>query len=196
LTKASSASDFLIDKADIPSKFFIHWIRGQMNHLKAKTVAVSAVNGHTHKVFPNDLNSNGTAFGGMIVGILDRTALVVAERHSCSVCVTASIDAMHFIAPAIAGDILIFNAAINRSWRTSMEIGVKVIAEHYQTSEIRHILSAYFTFVAVDEHHKPIEVPEVIPETALEKRRYEEAEIRRQKRLLETKERHERRKNY
>lgn len=167
-----------------------------MNQPKAKTVAASAVNDHTHKVFPNDLNSNGTVFGGMVVGILDRTALVVAERHSGAVCVTVSIDAMHFIAPAKKGDILIFKAAINRSWRTSMEIGVKVIAEHYQTGEVRHILSAYFTFVAVDDNRKPIEVPQVIAETPLEKRRYEEAEIRRQKRLRETKEREERRKNY
>lgn len=149
---------------------------------QAKTVRESAVVDHTYKVFPNDLNSYDTVFGGMIMGILDRTALVVAERHSQHTCVTASVDSMHFLNPAGKGDILLFSAAINRSWRTSMEIGVKVVAEHYATREKRHILSAYFTFVALDEQRKPVEVPQVLPETPIEKRRYEEAEFRRERR--------------
>ena len=74
-----------------------------------------------------------------------------------------------------------------------MEIGVKVLAEHYQTGKSTHILSAYFTFVAVDDYLQPIEVPLVIPETPIEKRRYEEAEMRRQRRKLEKEERMKRR---
>lgn len=155
--------------------------------MKPEKVSHSAVDNHTYKVFPNDLNSYGTAFGGMIMAICDRTALVVAERHSRKTCVTASVDSMHFLRPAGQGDILLFSAAINRAWRTSMEIGVKVIAEHFETGERRHILSAYFTFIAIDENKEPTEVPQVIPETPLEKRRYEEANLRRESRHSEAK---------
>jgi acyl-CoA hydrolase len=159
----------------------------------AKSVNASSVEDHTHKVFPNDLNSTNTVFGGLIMATLDRIACVVAERHSGRSCVTASVDAMHFLKPAKRGDILIFQAAINRSWRTSMEIGVRVLAEDYRTTSRRHIVSAYFTFVATDDQGNPIEVPEVIPETKEQERRYAEADIRRERRRKESQERKERR---
>lgn len=164
-----------------------------MTVLKPKKVSESAINDQTYKVFPNDLNSNNTVFGGLVMGILDRVALVVAERHSEKICLTVSVDSMHFLAPARKGDILIFRAAINKAWRTSMEIGIKVLAQHYQTGEEAHILSAYFTFVAVDEHLQPIEVPQVTPETPIEKRRFEEAELRRERRKQEKEDRQRRR---
>lgn len=147
-----------------------------------KTVKESAVDDHTYKVFPNDLNSYGTAFGGMIMSVLDRIACIVAERHSEKTCVTASVDSMHFLYPAKRGDILLFSASINRAWHTSMEIGARVMTENYKTKEKKHILSAYFTFVALDDDQKPTLVPEVIPETDLEKRRFREAGIRREHR--------------
>ena len=167
-----------------------------MNELRSKRVSESVVHDHTYKIFPNDLNSYGTVFGGLVMATLDRIALVVAERHSGQTCVTVSVDSMHFLGPAERGDVLLFRASINRSWKSSMEIGAKVLAENFQTREIKHILSAYFTFVAVDANRKPVAVPQVIAETMIERRRYEEAEIRRQRRKLEAEERKKRREEF
>lgn len=150
---------------------------------KRRTVASSAIDKHVYKVFPNDMNAQDTVFGGMIMAKCDRLALVVAERHSARVCVTAAVDSIHFRAPAKGNDTLLFSLALNRSWGSSMEIGARVEAENSYTGEVRHILSAFFTFVALDDDGKPVDVSAVIPETEDQKRRFENAEIRRQGRL-------------
>lgn len=149
----------------------------------SKPVSASAIEKHVYKVFPNDMNAHDTVFGGMIMAKCDRLALVVAERHSAHVCVTAAVDSIHFRAPAKGNDTLLFSLSLNRSWGSSMEIGAKVVAENSYTGETRHILSAFFTFVALDENDKPIDVPAVIPEDRRQKRRFENAEIRREGRL-------------
>jgi acyl-CoA hydrolase len=149
----------------------------------ARPVAASRVEGHVYKVFPNDLNAHRTIFGGLVMATCDRIALVVAERHSGHVCVTASVDSVHFLAPAREGETLIVDAACNRAWTTSMEIGVRVQAENTLTRERRHIVSAYLTVVALDASGRPAEVPPVLPETDEERQRYVEAEMRREARL-------------
>lgn len=151
--------------------------------MQGKTVASTAVENHTHKIFPIDLNTNGTVFGGLVMSILDRITLVVAERHCEKSCATVSVDALHFLAPAYLGEILICKASLNHAWNSSMEVGAKVVVENFKTREHRHVLSAYFTFVALDEHNRPSPVPAVIPVSPLEKRRYHEADLRRQHRI-------------
>lgn len=151
--------------------------------MQGKSVAESAIHDQTSVVFPNDLNAYGTLFGGRVLDLCDRVAGVVAKRHSGKVCVTLGIDSVRFLAPAKHGDILVFKASMNRVWKTSMEIGLKVFKEDFRTQERVHILSAYFTFVALDDHLKPVEIPPVLPHSADEKRRYEQAEKRRLLRL-------------
>ena len=154
-----------------------------MSEKKGKYVSESAVNDQTAVVFPNDLNAYGTLFGGRVLKLADRTAGVVAKRHSGRDCVTLGIDSVRFLAPAKHGEILVLKASINRVWRTSMEIGLKVFAEESKTQESKHIFSAYFTFVAVDNQLKPVGINPVIPVTPEEKRRYDQAEMRRQTRF-------------
>ncbi len=150
---------------------------------KGKAPSESAVEQNVYKVFPNDLNSKYTVFGGLVMGLCDRTALIVAERHSGAPCVTAAVDSLNFVAPARAGDTLIIKAAANRSWRSSMEIGVHVAAENSYTGESRHVVSAYLTFVALSDDGEPKSVTPVAPQTAVEKRRFKDAGLRRQQRL-------------
>ena len=151
--------------------------------LIGKPVSASCINDQTAIVFPNDLNALGTLFGGRVMEMADRIAAVVAKRHSGRWCVTLGIDSVRFHAPARRGDVLVLKAAVNRVWRSSMEIGIKVFADDFHTFDRRHIVSAYFTFVAVDEQMKPIEIPPVIAETQEEKRRYEKADERRKARM-------------
>ncbi len=148
-----------------------------------KAPSESAIDHNVYKVFPNDLNSKYTVFGGLVMSLCDRIALIVAERHAARPCVTAAVDSLNFVAPARAGDTLVIRAAVNRAWRSSMEIGVHVSAEHSHTGASRHVVSAYFTFVALGDDGKPQPVPPVMPESAVEKRRFKDAGHRRDQRV-------------
>lgn len=152
--------------------------------LEGKTVSSSSVHDQLAVVFPNDLNANGTLFGGRVLDMADRLCAIVAKRHTGRVCVTLGIDSVRFLAPARHGHLLILQASINRVWHTSLEVGIRVSAEDFMTRKRERIFSAYFTFVALDDAMKPVAIPPVIPETEVEKRRYQEAEERRKHRLI------------
>jgi len=150
---------------------------------QGKAPSESAIEQNVYKVFPNDLNSKYTVFGGLVMSLCDRVALIVAERHSGCPSVTAAVDSLNFLAPARAGDTLVIKAAVNRTWRSSMEIGVHVAAEDSRTGDTRHVVSAYLTFVALGEHGKPQSVSPVLPQTKDQIRRFEAAGKRREQRL-------------
>jgi len=136
-------------------------------------------------MMPGDANNLGHVFGGVVLAMLDKTAAVAAIRHSRSACVTASIDRVDFREPIHLGDLVVMKASVNYVGRTSMEVGVRVEAEDLQTGSRRHTNSCYLTFVAVDRNGRPIQVPDLRPESPDELRRYEAAVARRRRRLEE-----------
>ncbi len=137
----------------------------------------------TEIVLPSDANALGTIFGGKIMSWIDIAGAIAAGRHARRVVVTASIDALHFIAPVKVGHIVHIRAAVNFAGKTSMEVGVRVDSENQVTGEVHHTATAYTTFVALDDHGRPTQVPQVQPETPPEKRRYEQAQKRRESRM-------------
>lgn len=137
----------------------------------------------TQLVLPFHANNHGTAFGGQIAAWVDVCAAVSARRFCRNPVVTASMDALHFLAPVHQGDVVILRSKVNRAWATSMEIGVKVETEDPLTGETKHCCTAYLTFVAINENGRPVQLPELQIHTEKEQERWEEAAIRRDFRL-------------
>jgi len=154
--------------------------------MQGKTVKETAII-VSHFVTPQDANYYGNVHGGVIMRLIDDAGGVVAARHSHANTVTASVDRIDFHNPGFIGEILTIKAAMNFVGKTSMEVGVRVETENVMTGDKRHIASAYLTYVALDNNRKPVEVPPVVPETDEEKRRYEQANRRREVRLAEKK---------
>jgi acyl-CoA hydrolase len=127
----------------------------------------------------------GHVFGGVILSMMDKTAAIAAFRHSRASVVTASIDRVDFREPVRLGDLVIMQSSVNFVGRSSMEVGVRVEAEDLLSGRRRHTNSCYLTFVAVDANGRPVEVPELVPQTAEERRRFEAARERRARRLEE-----------
>jgi acyl-CoA hydrolase len=132
-----------------------------------------------------DANSAGFIHGGVVMRMCDEAAGIAAIRHCGGRVVTAGMDRMTFAEPLFVGELLRCMATVNASWRTSMEVGVRVEAENPVSREVRHTSTAYLTMVAVDEHGKPVPVPPVEAEDEAERRRQREAETRRRNRLTE-----------
>ncbi len=137
----------------------------------------------TELVLPQHTNALDSIFGGVIVSWVDIAAAIAAQRHSGMNVVTASIDALNFVAPVYKGWIVNLKASVNYASRTSMEVGVRVDAENPVEKKVFHTASAYLTFVALDKNGKPTPVPQVLAETEAQVRRYKAAELRRQLRL-------------
>lgn len=151
----------------------------QGRHPRESEVVISEL------MMPQHANVMGNVFGGVLLGLVDKVAAVAAVRHARRPCVTVSVDRVDFREPILVGELVTAFGRVNFAGRTSMEVGVKVIAENILTGDRRHTNSCYLTYVALDDDGKPTGVPPVIPETEDEKRRYKRAQNRRTNRVME-----------
>jgi acyl-CoA hydrolase len=138
---------------------------------------------YSELALPNDANTFGFLLGGKVMHLVDLAGAIAAIRHARTAVVTASIDHMSFLHPVRIGQLIRLVASVNRVFRTSMEVGVKVMVEDLLTGEQKHTSSAYLTFVALDKEGHRTPISPVIPENDLERRRYEAAGQRREHRL-------------
>lgn len=151
----------------------------QGRHPRESEVVISEL------MMPQHANVMGNVFGGVLLGLVDKVAAVAAVRHARRPCVTVSVDRVDFREPILVGELVTAFGRVNFAGRTSMEVGVKVIAENVLTGDRRHTNSCYLTYVALDGDGRPTGVPPVIPETEDEKRRYKRAQARRTNRVME-----------
>ena len=137
----------------------------------------------TELVLPNHTNQLGNLLGGQLMHWIDICAALSAAKHNQRVCVTASVDKIDFHHPIKLGDAVTLVSSVNRVFNTSLEVGVKVFAQNFKEGTIKHTNSAYLTFVSVDSDGKPVKAIDALPETNEQKRRFNEALIRRENRL-------------
>ncbi len=138
---------------------------------------------YSELALPNDANAFGFLLGGKVMHLVDLAAAMAAMRHARRPVVTASVDHMNFLHPIHIGQLVILKSSVNRVFKTSMEVGVKVFVEDLMTGEHKHTSSAYLTFVAINPEGSAILIPPAIPESDEEKRRFDEAGQRRAYRL-------------
>lgn len=138
----------------------------------------------TELVLPNDTNTLNNLMGGRLMHWMDVVSAISAQKHSNRFVVTASVDNISFKHPIRLGNVVTLKAKVTRAFNSSMEVRIDVIAEDIPANTVTESNSAFFTFVAVDQLGRPIDIAEVEPETAEEKELYEGALRRRQLRLI------------
>lgn len=129
---------------------------------------------------PDMANFSGNVHGGTILKLLDQAAYACASRYAGCYVVTLSVDQVTFRQPIHVGELVTLLAAINHTGNSSMEVGIKVIAENIRSGVVRHANSCFFTMVALDDDHQPVPVPPWQPRNATEQRRNDNALLRRQ----------------
>jgi acyl-CoA hydrolase len=129
---------------------------------------------------PDMANFSGNVHGGTILKLLDQVAYACASRYAGHYVVTLSVDQVMFRQAIHVGELVTFLASVNHTGTSSMEVGIKVVAEDIRSQVVRHANSCFFTMVALDDQGKPTPVPPLAPQTADELRRFESARIRKQ----------------
>lgn len=150
---------------------------------KSKTPAESFVS-MTELVLPNDTNTLNNLMGGRLMHWMDIVSAIAGQKHSNSIVVTASVDNISFKYPILLGNVVTLKAKVTRAFNSSMEVRIDVEAEDIPGNKKMDSNIAYFTFVAVDQNGKPVDVPEVDPQTEEEKEYFKGALRRRQLRLI------------
>lgn len=151
---------------------------------KKKKFARESIVTKTELVLPNDTNTLDNLMGGRLMHWMDVVSAIAAQKHSNRIVVTASVDNVSFRQPIQLGNVVTLVAKVTRAFNSSMEVHIKVSAEDVPSGEGFESNEAFFTFVAVDQSGRPIDVPELIPETEEEQLLYEGALRRRQLRLV------------
>ncbi|POZ62769.1 acyl-CoA thioesterase [Chromobacterium alticapitis] len=131
---------------------------------------------------PDMANFSGNVHGGVLLKLLDQVAYACASRYAGCYVVTLSVDQVLFKQPIHVGELVTFLASVNHAGRTSMEVGIKVVAENIQSRSQRHTNSCYFTMVAYQDG-KPVTVPTLVLETEEQRQRFRAAEMRKQLRI-------------
>jgi acyl-CoA hydrolase len=132
---------------------------------------------------PDMANFAGYVHGGTILKLLDQVAYACASRYAARYVVTVSVDQVIFRERIHVGELVTFLASVNHTGRSSMEIGIRVVAEDIRSQAQRHVNSCYFTMVAVDDDMRPVTVPPLVPATAKESQRFDQAVLRKKLRL-------------
>ena len=127
---------------------------------------------------PDTANFAGNVHGGHLLKWLDQVAYACASRYAAKYVVTVSVDQVTFREPIFVGELVTFLASVNHTGTSSMEVGIKVLAQDIRSQAVRHVNSCFFTMVAVDDARKPAAVPTLRPFTPDEKRRFEAAKVR------------------
>lgn len=137
----------------------------------------------TELVLPQHTNQLGNLLGGQLMHWIDICAALSSSKHAGRICVTASVDNIDFHHPIKLGDVVTIVSSVNRVFNSSMEVGVSVCAENHSKGKKRHTNSAYLTFVGLGADGKPVKSEPITPESDGEKRRFDEALTRRERRL-------------
>ncbi len=138
----------------------------------------------TDMVLPGETNPLDNLFGGELLARMDRASSIAAQRHSRRIVVTASVNHVHFTKAVPVGSVVTIQAKVSRVFTSSMEIYLDVWIEDRETGNRTKVNEAIYTFVAVDRTGTPVKIPQIIPETKLEKERYEGALRRKQLSLV------------
>ena len=127
---------------------------------------------------PETANFAGNVHGGHVLKLLDQVAYACASRYAARYVVTLSVDQVTFREPIMVGELVTFLASVNYTGTSSMEVGIKVLAQDIRSQAVRHVNSCFFTMVAVDDERKPVPVPPLRPFAPDERRRHAAAEMR------------------